>query len=51
MVTAFKNYNETHAPFHRPAEDILRRIKEGKYAAEVERRAESFLANIIETEG
>jgi hypothetical protein len=37
MVTAFKNYNETHAPFHRPAEDILRRIKEGKYAAEVER--------------
>lgn len=41
MVTAFKNYNETHAPFHRPAEDILRRIKEGKYAVEVGRvRAE-----------
>jgi hypothetical protein len=36
MVTAFKNYNETHAPFHRPPEDILRRIADGRYRTEVE---------------
>ena len=29
-ITIFKNIKDTDTPFHRPVDDILQRIKEGK---------------------
>jgi hypothetical protein len=36
MITVFKTLNDTRQPFYRTAADMLQRIKEGKYAAEVQ---------------
>ena len=31
MITIFKNIKETSTPFHRPVDNVLDRIKEGKH--------------------
>jgi hypothetical protein len=36
IITIFQNFNAVSAPFHRPIEDILDRIKTGKSKALIE---------------